>query len=97
MKDSRILYFLKGFPAPLLLSLLFLIVLWGYLQTNDAFLQRVIDTILGGLLGVVTGRGTQQSQSANTNSGDVVIKPETDLSSLTTGEIENIAGKIEEK
>lgn len=79
-----------------MLSLLFLIVLWVYLQTNDAFLQRVIDTILGGLLGVVTGRGTQ-SQSANTNSGDVVIKPETDLSSLTTGEIENIVGKIEEK
>jgi hypothetical protein len=67
------LSFLKGFPAPLLLSALFLVVMWIYLKTNDAFLQRVIDTILGGLLGVVTGRGI--SQAGTTATGDVNITP----------------------
>jgi hypothetical protein len=82
MKDGRFLHFLKSFPAPLLLSALFILVLWLYLRTNDLFLQRVIDTILGGLLGVVTGRGISQAQTGNTTTGDVNITEEAPIEEI---------------
>jgi hypothetical protein len=75
MNDGKLLHFLKNFPAWFVLSLLFIVVLWLYLRTADQFLQRVVDTILGGLLGVVTGRGLP-TQSNNTGTGDVIVQPE---------------------
>lgn len=101
MKDGKFLHFLKGFPASFLLSALFLTVLWLYLRTNDAFLQRVIDTLVGGLLGVVTGRGMTQAQTGNTTTGDVNIVPNEntqDLTTLSDGEINRtVEGITEEK
>jgi hypothetical protein len=58
----------------------------------------VIDTLLGGLLGVVTGRGIQQaSQSANTNSGDIVVSPSNqDGSTDSTVSVDEQPNKIQE-
>jgi hypothetical protein len=72
MQDSKTLHFLKQFPAWLVLTFVFLIVLWLYLRTADQFLQRVIDTVLGALLGVLTN-WRNPSQSANTVTGDVFV------------------------
>lgn len=84
---ERLLHFLRSFPASFLLAFLFIAVLWLYLKTQDAFLQRVIDTILGGLLGVVTGRGIQQT---NMPQGDINIES-------TPEKVEEIKEEKEEK
>lgn len=81
MKDSRFLHFLKQFPSQFLLSALFLLVIGLYIFTNDQFLQRVADTILGGLLGVVTGR--YQSSTPTVQAGKIDAEIKTDSIDLT--------------
>lgn len=87
MKDSKVTHFLKNFPAQYILSALFLVVLWLYVQTNDQFFQRVVDTILGALLGILTGRWMPQANQIIAN----------DLNNITADEINTAVEKIEEK
>lgn len=82
MTDSRLTHFLKHFPAQYLLMALFVLVLIYYVNTQDQFFQRVMDTVLGALLGILTGRWTQPTQSANTESGDVNVMAETPLNGI---------------
>lgn len=94
MTDSKLLHFLKNFPAWLILTVLFLVVLWLYIGTADQFFQRVVDTILGALLGILTGRAVQNQVSAQTiETGD--IKGES-LSNLTDDEINKTVENLQE-
>ena len=78
MTDSKSLHFLKHFPAQYILTALFILVLFFYIQTDNQFFQRVIDTILGALLGILTGKWTQPNTPNNnaiTGSGDINVTP----------------------
>lgn len=101
-QDSNLLHFLKQFPGWIVLTILFSMTLWMHYHTQDQFLQRLIDTILGALIGILWPRSPQTpGQSANTQSGDVnVIAPPTDstpLNELTPTDIEGAVENLEEK
>lgn len=96
MRDSKTLHFLKHFPAQYLLLFLFFVVFTFYVQTHDQFLQRLVDTILGAILGIVTGRWLPPNQSANTATGDVFITPKDGFQDLTESEINNALNNKEE-
>lgn len=52
---EKVLHFLKEFPASILLTFVFMAVLWTYVHTGLPFLERIVDTVLGGLLTAVIG------------------------------------------
>lgn len=94
MQDSKALHFLKEFPAWLVLSALFAALLYVWYVSERAFLEHLIDTVMGGLLTLLIGRKVS-AQTGNTTSGDVnIIPPSDDLKDLTTpeaiGAVENI-------
>jgi hypothetical protein len=83
MTDSKLLHFLKEFPAWLVLVVILGVLLWVWFISERAFLEHLIDTAMGGLLTLLIGR--KMTQSANTNSGDIVVTPDApaDLSNLS--------------
>lgn len=73
---KKISQFLTDIPGWFVLLLMFFSVLWLYGSSGDAFLQRLLDTIVGGVLGVLIGRRqTSQSMPIDTIAGDVNFSP----------------------
>jgi hypothetical protein len=76
MQDGKLLHFLKEFPAWLVLMALFGIAIGFYWKTGDQFFQRILDTILGGLLTVLYGRfkpGPTTVNAEKVETGDVIL------------------------
>lgn len=85
--DGYILHFLKELPAWCILALLVGMFMFYFKLTNADFIPRIIDGLVGGLLTSLVGagmrsarQGSQQTdikaqniESANTESGDVVL------------------------
>jgi hypothetical protein len=74
--EVRLLNFLKEVPAWLILTAVFFSVLALYYISHDAFLQRLVDAVLGGLMGVLIGKRLSNSPTTVTadtiNTVDVV-------------------------
>jgi hypothetical protein len=74
--------FLKNTPDKWLLMLLFFVVFGAYLWNHADFLGQLAQTIVGAILGII-GVRRLQNVDASTESGDVVIPPD----SSTTQEV----------
>ncbi|MBS3915579.1 MAG: hypothetical protein KG003_13880 [Bacteroidetes bacterium] len=99
--DSPFLYFLRNFPAWIPLLFLTLTFVGFYFYTNDSAYKEWTGLILSALF-TALGMQRQQtaSQSANTESGDVIVSApseSTNLQNIQPGEIENAVENLEEK
>jgi len=102
MQDGKFLHFLKSFPAWLVLTGLIVFILVLRKLAADPFLDRIADTLVGGLLLVLTGRvfpPTQPLQQSNVENVEkmTVNAPGEPLNNLTEGEINSAVEKIEER
>lgn len=61
-RDSATIRFLRRFPAWPVLTVLILVAFWLYIGTGKQFFERVIDTLLGSLLAILTGVTARMSQ-----------------------------------
>ncbi len=73
MNESRILHFLKEFPAWLVILFVFMFVFLYYIQTKDDFVQRLVDAAMGSLFtALVSNRAKQPTPTNTTETGDII-------------------------
>lgn len=76
MQDSKVIHFLRQFPAWIVLLFLTLVFLALFYVTNEASYKEWTALLLSSLFTALGMQRVQQpSQSANTETGDVIVKP----------------------
>lgn len=97
--DGYILHFLKELPAWCILAILVGMFMFYFKLTSADFIPRIIDGLVGGLLTSLVGSGVrsarnssqqtdikaQNIESANTETGDVVVTPGTTATHVEEG------------
>ncbi len=102
MKDSKLLHFLKNFPAWIVLLALLLVFVALYAASGDGSFKEWSSLVLASLFTALGVQRFQSNQTGNTTSGDVVIAPEptenkAETLNLTDAEINSAVENIKEE
>jgi hypothetical protein len=74
--------FLKNVPDKWLMFLLFVFIYALYVWQQNDFSGQLLQTVVGGLMGVLIGTA-RSTQHSSTQSGDVIVKPDPPATDLT--------------